>query len=339
MEFKIKEFNNFNKSSWDDLLNQLEGPLQNCSWNNLSYYSAYKGISNISFAVFSENRIIALIPMARNLSKEQISFSFGNNLIFCPIFSPKIKSSNRKKIYKFLFDYIKTKYKIRKKEINFQVSPVFFEKDKLNISSKNQFELLEHSKSYIVHNTLIINLSEKEDQLLLNMSKYHRKNINKTSKIKKLSFKVLNFKNKKIEIEKRFKEFKNFHLISAGRITRPPKTWKIMLKKIYDGEANLFFLTLNNKNISYLYCSTFRNFAWGWSQVNKKKYENISPRHFLEWNAIKYYKRRKFDFYEIGERFFKQNKFNPTKKEITISEFKEKYGSDKYPKVNFRVEI
>ena len=112
-----------------------------------------------------------------------------------------------------------------------------------------------------------------------------------------------------------------------------------MLKKIYDNEADLFYLSLDNKNISYLYCSRLLDFAWGWSQVNLKEYENISPRHSLEWNAMKYYKNNKFYFYEIGERFYPQEKFKPTEKEISISEFKEKYGSDKYPKAIFRVEV
>ena len=70
----------------------------------------------------------------------------------------------------------------------FQVSPVFFENNKVKISSKNQFELLAYSKNFNVHNTLILDLTEDENQLILNMSKYHRKNINKTSKIKNLKF-------------------------------------------------------------------------------------------------------------------------------------------------------
>ena len=112
-----------------------------------------------------------------------------------------------------------------------------------------------------------------------------------------------------------------------------------MLKKIYDNEADLFYLNLDDKSISYLYCARLYDFAWGWSQVNLKKYENISPRHFLEWNAMKYYRNNQFHFYEIGERYYAQDKFKPTAKELSISDFKEKYGSDKYPKVNFRVEI
>ena len=339
MDFKIKEFKSFTMSSWNNLLTELEGSLHNCTWNNLNYYSAYDKIENISFVIFHENTLIALIPIAKNLNKKKVSLSFGNNSIFSPVFSSKIKISLRKRVYDYSFKLIKKKFMLKKLKINLQVSPVYFKNNKVKISSKNQFEFLAYSKSFNVHNTLILDLNEEEDQLLSNMSKYHRKNINKTSKIKNLKFQVLNYKKTKNNIKEKFNEFKKYHRISAGRDTRPKKTWEIMLKKIYDNEADLFFLNLDNKNISYLYCSRFNDFAWGWSQVNLKKYESISPRHFLEWNAMKYYKNNQFHFYEIGERYYAQGKFKPTAKELSISDFKEKYGSDKYPKVFFKVEI
>ena len=339
MDFQIKEFKSFDMSSWNSLLTGLEGSLHNCTWNNLNYYSAFNKIKNISLVIFHENKVIALLPIAKNLSSKKINFSFGNDLLFSPVFSKKIKQSLRRKVYIFLFELLKRKFKIKKLKINFQVSPVFFEDKKVKISSKNQFEILAFSKSFNVHNTLILDLRDNESQLLLKMSKYHRKNINKTSKIENLKFNVLNYGSAHNKIINKFNEFKKYHRISAGKITRPKKTWEIMLKKIFDDEADLFCLDLNNKSISFLYCSRLYNFAWGWTQVNLKKYENISPRHFLEWNAMKYYKNKKFDFYEIGERYYEQYKFKPTVKELSISDFKEKYGSDKYPKVNFMVEI
>ena len=54
---------------------------------------------------------------------------------------------------------------------------------------------------------------------------------------------------------------------------------------------------------------------------------------------MKYYKKNKLNFYEIGERYYAQNNFIPSDKEISISEFKEKFGSNKYPKPIFKVEL
>ena len=58
MDFKIKEFKSFTMSSWDNLLTELEGPLHNCNWNNLNYYSSYNKIENISFVIFYESYIL-----------------------------------------------------------------------------------------------------------------------------------------------------------------------------------------------------------------------------------------------------------------------------------------
>ena len=338
MDFEIKKFDDFTMSSWNDLLSEMDGPIHNCNWNNLSYYSAYEKMANYSRAVFYENKLVALFPFAKNYSEEKINFSFGNNLIFAPVFSHSINTSIRKKIYVYFFKLIKEQFDLKKLQLKIQVSPIYFDNNKANLLSKNQFELIEFSKSYIVHNTLILDLGKNEDLLLSNMSKYHRRNILRASKIKKLEFNVVNFK-KKDEVKKKFHEFRKYHKISAGRVTRPIKTWEIMLDKIFESEADLFYLNYNNKSISYLYCAKFSNYAWGWTQVNVRNFEFLSPRHFLEWNAIKYYKKKKFNFYEIGERFNDQKNFKPTDKEKSISEFKEKFGSDKYPKVIFNVEV
>ena len=63
------------------------------------------------------------------------------------------------------------------------------------------------------------------------------------------------------------------------------------------------------------------------------------PRHLLEWQTILHYKNKLFKFYEIGERlYFKKGK-KITRKETSISEFKEKYGSENYPKAYFKIKI
>ena len=338
MDFQIKKFTDFTMSSWNNLLFEMDGPIHNCNWNNLNYYSAYKKVTNYSRAIFYENKLVALFPFAKNYCEEKINFSFGNNLLFSPIFSPSINTSIRKKIYFYFFKIIKEQFDLKKLKIKIQVSPIYFENSRAKLLSKNQFELIEFSKSYIVHNTLIIDLEKNQDLLLSSMSKYHRRNILRAEKIKNLKFNCVNFR-KKEEVKKKFDEFRKYHKISAGRVTRPIKTWEIMLDKIFKCEADLFYLNYENKSISYLYCAKFSNFAWGWSQVNVSNFEYLSPRHILEWNTIKYYKEKKFNFYEIGERFYDQKNFKPTDKEKSISVFKEKFGSDKYPKVIFNVEV
>ena len=50
------------------------------------------------------------------------------------------------------------------------------------------------------------------------MSKYHRKNINKTSKIENLKFNVLNYGSAHNKIKNKFNEFKKYHRISREKL-------------------------------------------------------------------------------------------------------------------------
>ena len=62
------------------------------------------------------------------------------------------------------------------------------------------------------------------------------------------------------------------------------------------------------------------------------------PRHVLEWLTILYFKKKNFKYYELGEHYSNINQ-KVKKKEISISEFKEKYGSSIYPKVFFKINL
>ena len=80
------------------------------------------------------------------------------------------------------------------------------------LSQKNQFELIMFSSNYLVHNTLINKLSMfSKDQLFSQLSKYHRKNINKIMK-KKLKFSIVNHKSKKSNIKYHFENLKKISL-------------------------------------------------------------------------------------------------------------------------------
>ena len=337
MRFKIESFKSFDKNSWNKALEEMEGNLHFCTWQSIEYYSAFQNIKNISFVIKEENQIKAMVPLAINKNKKK-NLSFNEGFIFSPVFKKSIKQSLKKKIYEFIFEHVKSSYKIIR-SIKFLISPVMFREKKVIISSKNQFELLWKNSNIRINNTLIQDLDKDMADLENQMSKYHRKNIKKSLK-KNIEFKVFNSRNGDKEISNEFKRFRKLHLLSAGRKTRPMKTWKIMENLIKDDLADLFSINYEKKPISYLYCGRYKNFSWGWSQVNLRSYEKeIMPRHMLEWKVMLYYKNIKQSFYEIGIRYVKQKNFIPTKKELTISEFKEKYGSDSYPRAEIEIRI
>jgi len=335
MDCKFIYFKEISHKIWDEELDKMEGHTHLVSSCSLNYYSNYEKIYNKSFLVEFEKKIVSIVPLAINKNTKTHIFSFNYGYCPSPVFRKNLRPSVRRKILSLIIIHIKNmNHNI--KNLNFFNHPVVNLKKKFEISSKNQFEMIQYTKNYSVINTFILDLKLNIDELIENMSKYHRRNIFKSKN--KMSFNIYDNKDTNT-LKIKFKEFKNFHFKSAGKKTRPDSTWKIMFEKIIKGNGILFSVEAENKDISYLYCGIYEDFAWGWSQVNNKNFEKkYMPRHFLEWKAIEYFNKKKFSYYELGESFRSKEK-RYTNKEISISEFKEKYGAFCYPKSSFKLKL
>lgn len=155
-------------------------------------------------------------------------------------------------------------------------------------------------------------------------------------KKKGLSFKVISPDTAPLsQISQYFADFKLAHFISAGRSTRSDESWEIMKQLLLTSQAKLFLVSLCDKAISYLFCGEYLQSCFGWTQVNIDEYETkYSPRHYLEWNAILYYKEKGFLCYELGDIYMTSQAFKqPTSKELSISTFKERFGGRLVPKL------
>lgn len=335
MDCKFIEFSKVSSKLWDQEVDKMEGHIHLVRSNSINFYSAYHKIFNKSFLIEVEKKIVGIVPLAINKNLKEYIYGFNYNYCPSPVFIKGLKPSTRRKILKSIFVHIKN-MNLKIKKLNLFTHPVFYSKKKFEINSKNQFELLEYTKNFSVINTLILDLKLDEEELINNMSKYHRRNISRTKS--SLTFNVYDNKNNS-ELKKKFKEFKNLHFKSAGKKTRPDLTWDIMFQNIINGFGVLFSTMVEKKDISFLYCGVFKDFAWGWSQVNKEGFEKkYMPRHYLEWKAIQYFKQKSYSYYELGENYKKKGN-NFTKKEISITEFKEKYGSSNYPKSSFQLKL
>jgi hypothetical protein len=337
-EFKVVSFKFFNKAEWNQYISTFVGSRQTASWQRIDYQTSVYKTLNLSFAVRdAENKIVCFVPLAIHNGNER-TFSFGGPPCSYPLFSSKLTQSKRKKILIFLKEIIENlaiEYKVKFYLV--ERHPVIYTDQNFPIiSSENQFELNFWQGELIVHNTLIMDLNKSQDEMNHSLSKYRKKDINKSIK-KNITISIFDYKKKINEINEIFIKYKNHHLISAGRLTRPDNSWNIMKEQLLNNEAILFVSYLKDIEISFLFCGIYEKFSWGWSQVNVEIYEReYSPRHLLEWEAIKYFKENQFKFYDIGERFYPSKNFNPTIKQMTISDFKEKYGAKLYPKAWYK---
>ena len=281
-----------------------------------------------------------MIELGKFETKRQIVFSFGLDYCPEPIFNLNLTIHEKRKVQNNLrkmIEEIATKNNV--KIYKMRSHPIFFKKNKTFLSSEDQFYQIKWSKDFFVHNTIILNLENSIEAMWDNLSKTLKKNIKKSDK-EKLTIQTLSLKNNKETILNKMKTFKKTHYDLWGKQTRPTSSWESMSNSIIDGEALLFILLRDKKEISFLYCGIHKKFCYGWSQANLKKYEKeFSVRHFLEWSVIKYLKENKYLYYELGERYYEYKGFKPTKKYLSISDFKEKFNGPFYPKIFFNSKL
>tara|TARA_B110000858_G_scaffold197115_1_gene257663 strand:- start:270 stop:1301 length:1032 start_codon:yes stop_codon:yes gene_type:complete len=340
-KFKITSYEDISKKEWDESVSNLNG----CRWkstsNQIEYYCNLSKTENISFLIKDESKnVISIVPLALHKDKTK-SFSFGGTPCSKPLLQKKIDASRRRKILLFIKETIEIMAKKNnvKKYIVDSHPVVYLEESNIpQISSKNQFDLNFWTGKIALHNTLIVECSKSLIELEDNLSKYRKRDIKRS--LKKLEIKSYNYKCDHEKLNRIFANYKNCHFKKA-KVTRPDKSWQIMKERIIDNQATLFVSYLNKSTeISYLYCGHYEKFAWGWSQVNDLNYEKeFQPRHSLEWEAINYFKKNNFLFYDIGERYNIAQNFLPTLKQLSISDFKEKYGTALFPKPVYEFEF
>ena len=339
MKFDIVHYVDVGKDEWSGYLNEIPEAGYHHSWQWMSFISNFTGFTkNLSFLLFEheEKKLSAICTLAVsfNALAKYNEISFGGNYCATPLVAD-VKPNIRRKILDEVFQMIQfyaNQYNVKK--ILMIWDPLV--RSLINDSSfhRNQFELQRYGLFYVVKNYLSVDLSLPVETLVENISKYHRRHINRSGK-KGVTIKIFNQQYQSSLIPEYFGMYKKAHFISSGRLTRPQETWDLMRNGLITGEASLFVAFVNAEPISFLYCGEFEGMAFGWSQVNIDEYEvRYSPRHILEWNAILYYKENKFRYYELGARHFTPQPFDiPTNKEISVSVYKERFGGFMLPKI------
>jgi len=339
MEFKICYYKDLTNEQWDNFVTQVDIASYYHSWQWLNYCSKFLNIKeHCSFVLLNDNGApIAICPLAitTNPGKHINEISFSG----IPAGIPAINENNpslRRKILSYIFTFIEDyakKYEVMNiKMIYHSLNRAFCQKE--FASQQYSFELLRYGMHYYVNNSSVINLNLCQEKLSENLSKYHRRHIMRGAK-KGIYVKVFNQLYNKEESRQYFNQYQKIHLLTAGKMTRPQETWDEMYNGLLKGCASLFVAFVKDTPISYLYCGEFSLMAFGWSQVNVAEYEEeYSPRHTIEWEAILYYQNQKFNFYEVGEIFYKPQFFYlASEKEKSISILKERFGGFLVPKV------
>ncbi|MBF0362583.1 MAG: hypothetical protein HQK49_16305 [Oligoflexia bacterium] len=331
---KFIEFKNISHEEWDMYVKKIpESFYMHTSWW-IDYINAINGKDHCkSFILVENNEPLVICPLAickvKNHIGEYVEATFNGAANPYPAIT-QLPSTQRRRTVCKIFSVINEVLE------PCGVKKIYFFKHPLNLNVLNgNHEVVNIAEAisfnYIPYlkNSIILDLKKDEDYLLCEMTKSHRKLI---LKAKKQGLRFSEYRGNGEDIDIIFNNFRLAHFKSSGRQTRPIESWNAMREILRSNKATLFTVSLENTEISYLYCGEFDKFSYGWSQVNIDKYEReYSPRHFLEWKAAMSYKRRGFHYYEVGIKYdTPQFNYVPTEKEITISQFKERYGGSLY---------
>lgn len=340
MDLNIVFYKNVNASQWNDWVGRIDTASYYHSWAWLDFSSKFSNVKeHASFIVLDGDNPVAACPLAviYNAKDDVHELSFPG----APLGVPAVVRDGSR-LRRDILDYIFNIYDSYVKKYGIKVIKMLYHPldngfcQRKSAGSAYSFEFLRYSMQYCVNNTAIIDLSLSEETLLANMSKYHRRNVVRGNK-KGIHVKVFNKNNNEGDLKRYFDSYQKLHFSVAGGKTRPQETWDSMYQGTAKGGASLFVGFIDDIPLSYLYCGEFSSMAFGWSQANVKEYEKeYSPRHFLEWQAMLYYKGKGFNFYEIGEVFYGSQIFRlSTEKETSIGVFKERYGGFLLPKITW----
>jgi len=342
MNFKVVKYQDVPNELWDSWVLQIKESTYLHSSMFLNFLHAMIEPENrLTFAlVENEDRPVALCPfgVSRNNigGMEFLEASWNGAPLGVAAQRVEIKPSLRMKTQRVVQDCYGGLLKDKgAKRCRLRLHPVSLDLlEGTKTAALSQFALLQDGYEPHPQNTLVVDLQNDEETLLLYVSRYQKKHIKKSVRD---GLKFVEYAQTSKGLDEMFSEYQKTHFKSAGRLTRPQESFDLMLKFIKSGNARLFVVFAEETPISFLYCGEFHGFAFGWSQANVDEFEKrYSPRHLLEWGAILSYKKRGFKFYELGTIWYTPQVYKmPTHKELSKSEFKRRYGGVLMPDLEF----
>lgn len=281
---------------------------------------------SLSFFLKENNKLIAACPLILETINGQEEFSYGGGYGPAPIFAGGLAPKQMEKIKKNIFeriDALAKENKVKRARLRFSVL------DKSGLENENQQYnyLMKYGFIDTSLNTQILDLRKPLGELRRAVRHGHDAAISRAEKI--LTAEIFDGKNITSEI---FQNYAELHHLASGRITRPVKTFDLMLEFIKTGQAFLVSAKKQDVFIGFSYFFAYKKNVYYGSACNDPAYKDIPIAHFIQWRAIEYLKEKKYDFYEIGWQYFNRTLAdNPSQKEIDISSFKRGFGGQIVP--------
>ena len=320
-------FRENHESQWIDLTSSFKYMPIDYLNSNIEYLNEYNNqnydeMFDCSCILLSDNKPIALWPLTIGNKNKASFLTSQDSYILPPIFNINCPKKTSKSVYKQAFSVL------NKISTNNHIKEWNTSTPYMGLSGLDDWHLLcmkNGASCSVIHN-LYVDLKKDLEKIKLDFRKSYRPLVTKGNRIwtTKIHTSTID--------SVTWKEFKNLHLKAAGRITRSDESWDVQFKIII--KNNGFLVSIYNEDAkmvggALIVCS-----------ANEGRYEiaaydrDLFDRplgHLVMFKAIEESKKRGFDYYIVGRRFFESDNPKPTKKEISISEFKEGFTTYNIP--------
>tara|TARA_B110000977_G_scaffold201788_1_gene298651 strand:+ start:11640 stop:12662 length:1023 start_codon:yes stop_codon:yes gene_type:complete len=328
-DLSIKKYTD-SLSEWNNIVSSSVQNGCHADVKSIEYFIEYFGGQNIDYesissVVFHNSKAVAVIILELEVGSKGKFLTSNGSHILQPIYAEGISKKVEKKINNSLFHFIDTlKNESFKFSFKYEITENGCSDWYISLINNYQFSELEHN--------LYINLGLSLDLIKLNFRKSYRPLITKGVDLWKTE--IIDSTSK--QIESKFLEFKNFHIFISGKKTRSDKSWDIQYEMIKNAKAFLVCI-YENKNLlgAGLFQINERNASYAVGVYDREKFD-LPLGHVVQFKAIEYMKEIGIYRYNLGIRYYESQQESASKKEISISHFKEGFANLILPTVVFR---
>lgn len=277
------------------------------------YYSQYHEGDNISFVVVEQNMPICALPLFAYLENGKWGLSSNGSTIIPPLFLKDTPKKTKKRISKLLHEIIC----FLSKEL--EISSINISEHSSTISDWYLLWLRESTRDSLCYH-FAINLLQNIEQIKLGFRKSYKPLVSK-------GFREWDIQISENNCDDDFEEFRLLHLEVSGRETRSIETWKIQKEQIRKKEAFLVTVRDQKKLIGAGFFNYSRDMGIYSVGAYKRDMFDKPIGHAVQMAAIQKLKNLGCKIYYLGLMANKFNREEISKKELSISYFKEGFAS------------
>lgn len=132
----------------------------------------------------------------------------------------------------------------------------------------------------------------------------------------------------------KFREYQLLHQKDAGRVTRSQRTFDLMLGWVRGGHAVLVEARHADQAAAFALIILFGTGAYYGSSCKDPDAPEIPASHLVQWEVIRWLKKARFEWYDVGPQQFGPQWFDPASpKDVSIASFKRGFGGVTIPLV------